>query len=165
MSSTPHGSWDSQTPNVHAWVSETLAAGQAPPEIKLPVSFTVSPGEVFQAPRSWVEKSYPSLTYFNEVDRGGHFAAWTIRTYRRIRCARQAALGRGRCGRATHGPQATSSHGYKQSLRTLSTGGPAGTSFLVGRFPYHRPSKLVMRVRFPSPAPLCLPRSEGTARL
>jgi hypothetical protein len=33
-------------------------------------------GEVFRAPRSWVEAVYPKLTYFNEVDRGGHFAAW-----------------------------------------------------------------------------------------
>ena len=31
---------------------------------------------IFRAPRSWVAKSYPTLTYFNEVDRGGHFAAW-----------------------------------------------------------------------------------------
>ena len=29
-----------------------------------------------RAPRSWAEKSYPSLSYFNEVDKGGHFAAW-----------------------------------------------------------------------------------------
>ncbi len=53
-----------------------LAAGQAPPEISLPVGFTTFPGEIFRAPRSWVEKTYPNLTYFNEVDRGGHFAAW-----------------------------------------------------------------------------------------
>jgi pimeloyl-ACP methyl ester carboxylesterase len=53
-----------------------LAAGHAPPQVKLPVGFTVFPGEIFRAPRSWVEKSYPNLTYFNEVDRGGHFAAW-----------------------------------------------------------------------------------------
>jgi len=52
------------------------AAGQAPPEVSLPVGFTTFPGEIFRAPRSWVEKSYPNLTYFNEVDRGGHFAAW-----------------------------------------------------------------------------------------
>jgi pimeloyl-ACP methyl ester carboxylesterase len=52
------------------------AAGQAPPEVSLPVGFTTFPGEIFRAPRSWVEKSYPTLTYFNEVDRGGHFAAW-----------------------------------------------------------------------------------------
>jgi pimeloyl-ACP methyl ester carboxylesterase len=56
--------------------AQALAAGQAPPEVKLPVGFTVFPGEVFRAPRSWVEKSYPSLTYYNQVDRGGHFAAW-----------------------------------------------------------------------------------------
>ncbi|HEV7741712.1 MAG TPA: hypothetical protein VGO65_04780 [Pseudolysinimonas sp.] len=34
------------------------------------------PGEIFQAPRSWAEKAYPNLTYVNEVDKGGHFAAW-----------------------------------------------------------------------------------------
>jgi pimeloyl-ACP methyl ester carboxylesterase len=53
-----------------------LAAGQAPPEVSLPVGFTTFPDEIFQAPRSWVEQAYPNLTYFNEVDRGGHFAAW-----------------------------------------------------------------------------------------
>jgi pimeloyl-ACP methyl ester carboxylesterase len=53
-----------------------LAAGQAPPEVSLPVGYTTFPGEIFRAPRSWVEKAYPNLTYFNEVDRGGHFAAW-----------------------------------------------------------------------------------------
>jgi len=52
------------------------AAGQARPAVPLPVGFTTFPGEIFRAPRSWVEKSYPTLTYFNEVDRGGHFAAW-----------------------------------------------------------------------------------------
>ena len=52
------------------------AAGQPRPEVKLPVGFTTFPGEIFRAPRSWVEKSYPNVTCFNEVDRGGHFAAW-----------------------------------------------------------------------------------------
>jgi pimeloyl-ACP methyl ester carboxylesterase len=52
------------------------AGGQAPPQVKLPVGFTTFPGEIFRAPRSWVEKSYPSLTYFNEAGKGGHFAAW-----------------------------------------------------------------------------------------
>ena len=56
--------------------AQALAAGQAPPEVSLPVGFTTFPGEIFRAPRSWVEKSYPNLTYFNEVDKGGHFAAW-----------------------------------------------------------------------------------------
>jgi len=53
-----------------------LAAGQAPPEVSLPVGFTTFPGEIWRSPRSWVEKAYPNLTYFNEADRGGHFAAW-----------------------------------------------------------------------------------------
>jgi pimeloyl-ACP methyl ester carboxylesterase len=53
-----------------------LAGGQAPPPVSLPVGFTTFPDELFAAPRSWVEKAYPSLVYFNEVDRGGHFAAW-----------------------------------------------------------------------------------------
>ncbi|MDQ3895343.1 MAG: epoxide hydrolase [Actinomycetota bacterium] len=52
------------------------AAGQAPPDVSLPVGFTTFPGEIFRAPRSWVEKSYPNVIHFNEVDRGGHFAAW-----------------------------------------------------------------------------------------
>jgi pimeloyl-ACP methyl ester carboxylesterase len=56
--------------------AQALAAGQAPPEVSLPVGFTTFPGEIFQAPRSWVEKAYPNLIYFNEVDKGGHFAAW-----------------------------------------------------------------------------------------
>ena len=56
--------------------AQALAGGQAPPEVSLPVGFTTFPDEIFRAPRSWVENSYPSLTYFNEVDRGGHFAAW-----------------------------------------------------------------------------------------
>ncbi len=52
------------------------AAGQAPPPVTIPVGFTTFPDEIFQAPRSWVEQGYPSLTYFNEADKGGHFAAW-----------------------------------------------------------------------------------------
>jgi pimeloyl-ACP methyl ester carboxylesterase len=53
-----------------------LAAGQAPPAVSLPVGFTTFPGEIFRAPRSWVEKLYPNVVYFHEADRGGHFAAW-----------------------------------------------------------------------------------------
>jgi pimeloyl-ACP methyl ester carboxylesterase len=52
------------------------AAGQAPPAVTIPVGFTTFPDEIFRAPRSWVEQSYPSLVYFNEADKGGHFAAW-----------------------------------------------------------------------------------------
>jgi pimeloyl-ACP methyl ester carboxylesterase len=56
--------------------AQARAAGQAPPEVKLPVGFTTFPGEIFAAPRSWVEQAYPSLTYFHEASKGGHFAAW-----------------------------------------------------------------------------------------
>jgi pimeloyl-ACP methyl ester carboxylesterase len=52
------------------------AAGRTPPEVTLPVAITVFPGEIYKAPRSWAETVYPNLVYFNEVDRGGHFAAW-----------------------------------------------------------------------------------------
>jgi pimeloyl-ACP methyl ester carboxylesterase len=52
------------------------AGGKAPPPVKVPVGFTAFPGEIWAAPRSWVETVYPGLTYFNAVDRGGHFAAW-----------------------------------------------------------------------------------------
>jgi pimeloyl-ACP methyl ester carboxylesterase len=52
------------------------AAGQPPPKVSLPVAFTVFPGEIFQAPRSWAETVYPNLVYFHEAGRGGHFAAW-----------------------------------------------------------------------------------------
>jgi len=56
--------------------AQALAAGQAPPPASVPVGFTAFPDEIFVAPRSWVEVVYPDLAYFNEVDRGGHFAAW-----------------------------------------------------------------------------------------
>jgi pimeloyl-ACP methyl ester carboxylesterase len=52
------------------------ATGQAPPPVSVPVGFTTFPGEIFAAPRSWVETVYPHFAYFNEVDKGGHFAAW-----------------------------------------------------------------------------------------
>ena len=51
-------------------------AGHAPPPVQVPVGFTAFPGEIWAAPRSWVETAYPDLAYYNAVDRGGHFAAW-----------------------------------------------------------------------------------------
>jgi pimeloyl-ACP methyl ester carboxylesterase len=51
-------------------------AGQAPPPVSVPVGFTTFPGEIWRTPRSWAEASYSTLSYFNEVERGGHFAAW-----------------------------------------------------------------------------------------
>ncbi|MBG6100738.1 pimeloyl-ACP methyl ester carboxylesterase [Micromonospora vinacea] len=52
------------------------AAGQAPPPVTVPVGFTTFPGEIWAAPRSWAEAVYPGIAYFNEAERGGHFAAW-----------------------------------------------------------------------------------------
>jgi pimeloyl-ACP methyl ester carboxylesterase len=56
--------------------STTAALKQPPPHVMLPVGYTVFPGELFQAPRHWVKSAYHNLIYFNEADRGGHFAAW-----------------------------------------------------------------------------------------
>jgi pimeloyl-ACP methyl ester carboxylesterase len=58
------------------FLAAASAAGQVPPPVSVPVGFTTFPGEIWAAPRSWVETVYPGLAYFNEVDRGGHFAAW-----------------------------------------------------------------------------------------
>jgi epoxide hydrolase len=44
--------------------------------VELPVGCSIFPREVYQAPRSWAERMYPNLFYWNEVDRGGHFAAF-----------------------------------------------------------------------------------------
>jgi pimeloyl-ACP methyl ester carboxylesterase len=52
------------------------AAGKAPPPVAVPVAFTAFPGEIFPAPRSWIEVAYPGVAYYNQVERGGHFAAW-----------------------------------------------------------------------------------------
>jgi pimeloyl-ACP methyl ester carboxylesterase len=44
--------------------------------VKLPVAVSVFPDEVYEAPKSWTQKAYPNLIYFNKLDKGGHFAAW-----------------------------------------------------------------------------------------
>jgi len=56
--------------------AQALAGGQPPPQVSIPVGYTTFPGEIFRAPRSWVEKGYPTLSYFHEASKGGHFAAW-----------------------------------------------------------------------------------------
>ena len=61
--------WENNTNNFNRVEQKTA-------EISLPVAVTVFPGEIYQAPRSWTENSYRNLIYFNEVDKGGHFAAW-----------------------------------------------------------------------------------------
>ena len=52
------------------------AAAQKTQQIKVPVAITVFPGEIYRAPESWSRQAYPSLYYFHEVGKGGHFAAW-----------------------------------------------------------------------------------------
>ena len=45
-------------------------------DVRVPVAFSAFPEEVVGAPRSWVERAYPALAYYNKVDKGGHFPAW-----------------------------------------------------------------------------------------
>lgn len=61
--------WENNTNNFNAVEQKTA-------EVKVPVAVTVFPGEIYRAPRSWTEQAYPTLMYFNEVDKGGHFAQW-----------------------------------------------------------------------------------------
>jgi len=56
--------------------SVLLSAAQKTAEIALPVAITVFPDEVYRAPETWTRRAYRNLIYFNEVDKGGHFAAW-----------------------------------------------------------------------------------------
>jgi pimeloyl-ACP methyl ester carboxylesterase len=56
--------------------SATASFKDPPPHVKLPVAYTVFPDELFQAPRHWVKHAYHNLIYYNEAEKGGHFAAW-----------------------------------------------------------------------------------------
>jgi hypothetical protein len=72
--------WFTNTPTSAArlyW--QQAATGQnfyAAADIALPAAVTVFPDEYVQAPRSWTEKAYHNLIYFNQAQQGGHFAAW-----------------------------------------------------------------------------------------
>jgi pimeloyl-ACP methyl ester carboxylesterase len=68
--STSRSYWEAYGPDAPA------AAQKPRPASSIPFGFTTFPGEIWKTPRSWVEASYPNVIYFNEVDRGGHFAAW-----------------------------------------------------------------------------------------
>jgi pimeloyl-ACP methyl ester carboxylesterase len=61
--------WENNNNNFNAVEQKTA-------DISVPVGVTVFPGEIYRAPRSWAERSYRKLIYWNEVDKGGHFAAW-----------------------------------------------------------------------------------------
>ena len=56
--------------------SVVLSAAQKTSEISIPVAITVFPDEVYRAPETWARRAYRNLTYFNEAEKGGHFAAW-----------------------------------------------------------------------------------------
>lgn len=61
--------WENNNNNFNAVEQKTA-------EIKLPVAVTIFPGEIYRAPRTWTESAYSNLIYFNQVDKGGHFASW-----------------------------------------------------------------------------------------
>lgn len=61
--------WENNTNNFNSVEQKTR-------DIKIPVAVTVFPGEIYKAPKTWTERAYPNLTYFHEVNKGGHFAAW-----------------------------------------------------------------------------------------
>lgn len=55
---------------------ENSVSGAKLTSIKVPVGVTVFPGEVYKPPKKWLSKAYPQLVYYNQVSKGGHFAAW-----------------------------------------------------------------------------------------
>jgi pimeloyl-ACP methyl ester carboxylesterase len=61
--------WENNNNNFNADAQKTA-------DIALPVGVTVFPGEIYRAPKSWTERAYRNLVYYNRVDKGGHFAAW-----------------------------------------------------------------------------------------
>lgn len=56
--------------------SPTSATAMMTAAISVPVGLTVFPEDIYRPPESWARRAYPTLTYFHEVHRGGHFAAW-----------------------------------------------------------------------------------------
>ena len=62
--------WEQRNSNLVSATSQKTA------EIKVPVAITVFPDEVIRAQEAWARRAFPTLSYFNEVDRGGHFAMW-----------------------------------------------------------------------------------------
>jgi pimeloyl-ACP methyl ester carboxylesterase len=55
---------------------ESKLAFFAPKNVPVPTAVSVFPDEIYAAPRSWAERAYPKLIYYNRLDKGGHFAAW-----------------------------------------------------------------------------------------
>jgi pimeloyl-ACP methyl ester carboxylesterase len=87
---TPYGAMtrDDVLDNITlSWLTTTgISAGRlywenklpffAPKGVTIPVAVSVFPDEIDAAPRSWVERAYPKLLHYNQLDQGGHFAAW-----------------------------------------------------------------------------------------
>jgi len=55
---------------------ESKLAFFAPKNVPVPTAVSAFPNELYQAPKSWTEKAYPKLIYYNRLNKGGHFAAW-----------------------------------------------------------------------------------------
>src|SRR5258708_2385953 len=71
----------------HYWLTNTAASSArlylesklaffAPKNVQIPTAVSVFPDEIYAAPRSWTERAYPQLIYYNQLNKGGHFAAW-----------------------------------------------------------------------------------------
>ncbi len=71
----------------HYWLTNTgVSAGRlywenklsffSPKGVTIPVAVSGFPDELYQVPRNWAEQAYPNLIYYNNLDKGGHFAAW-----------------------------------------------------------------------------------------
>jgi pimeloyl-ACP methyl ester carboxylesterase len=56
------------------WENKSSAVIAA--NVSVPAAVSVFPDEIYEAPRSWTERAYPKLVYYNKVEKGGHFAAW-----------------------------------------------------------------------------------------
>jgi pimeloyl-ACP methyl ester carboxylesterase len=76
------------------------SAAQKTTEIAIPIAVTVFPGEIYRAPKSWTQRAFRNLTYFNQVDKGGHFAAWEDRSFSLLKSDRPFE----ECDKHTHSP-------------------------------------------------------------
>ena len=74
--------WLTNTGASSAWLywengrAAVAVAGKPMPDVAVPVAFSAFPEEIVGAPRSWLERAYPKLAYYNKLEKGGHFAAW-----------------------------------------------------------------------------------------
>ena len=74
--------WVTNTGASSAWLywengrAAAAAAGKPMPDVAVPVAFSAFPEEIIGAPRTWVERAFPKLAYYNKLEKGGHFAAW-----------------------------------------------------------------------------------------